>query len=443
MRLFNIPRGALSLLVVVVTADTLLAQQVPAPPGVIGGLFGGRRPQPDPNRASSRWSITFSGSGGIDEEPIETSPEDPQGQSVSGAAGTVSANSQFMRGRPGRLVDLSAGGFLNRQELQSGQLRGANGRIHGQYDPSQRLSFSGSSSINYQPMTIGAPPAIASDEGPTPAASLGPPAGVDEELWISTMATASVTRGWTPRQRLVVSYTDLRSRPIDSPGLESRSRVVSARESWNATQRLSLRIGYNHSQTTQTGVETGNVPTAIQSATAGFDFRRQLRPTRSIAFIFDAGADYVETSIAPDRTGHVVMPSFSGSVQATLSQRWTFSLGASREASVLPGVSPTPFTTDQASMQISATIIDRLSVSAFGSYSRGAAVEGQRGAFEAGTGTAQFNYGLSRYWSVFGNVTYYDHRLREVNTASGIPPAYGRHTVRVGFSYWLPLYGTF
>ena len=437
-------RAAIAIGVLVLApADALWAQQVPSPPGAIGGLFGGRRPQADPNRASSRWSITFSGSGGIDEEPVELAPAESAGQTVSGTAATISANSQFARGRTGRQIGVAAGGFFNRQELQTGQMRGADGRVHGQYDPTRRLSFAGSASINYQPMVVGAPLVIPGPDDTLPPESLGPPTGVDENLWISTMGTASVTRGWTPRQRFEASYTDYRSQPVDGPGLESRSRIASASEVWNASERFELRAGYNYNQTTQAGSGPVGMPTTIHSLTAGFDFQRRLGPTRRMTLVFDAGADSAETLQDQGATVRSVMPSASASAQFTTSERFTLSVGGGHRATVLPGITPTPFTTDYASLQIGGTVFERLTLSGFGSFSRGTAVAGQRGSYEAGNVTAQFNYGLSRRWGFFTTVSYYDHRMRDVSDESGIPPAYGRHTIRAGFSYWLPLYGTF
>ena len=102
-----------------------------------------------------------------------------------------------------------------------------------------------------------------------------------------------------------------------------------------------------------------------------------------------------------------------------------------------------PFTTNQGTLQIGGTLVGRLSVAAFGSYSEGTAFGGQPGSYRAATGTAQVNYGLSRCCSMFASVGYYDHRLIDVTTAIGFPGTYARRTARVGFSYWLPLYGTF
>lgn len=428
----------------VVTPHVVSAQQVPSPPGAIGGLFGGRRPQTDLNRASSRWTVTFLGSGGLDQEPVELGLGDPQAPSVTGSAATFSANTQFMRGRPGRQIELHAGGFVNHQQLQTGQMRGATGRLQGQYDRSDRLGFTGAASASYQPMTIGRPVSVPNSIAPVPPESLGPPQGVEEELWISTTGTATMRRAWTPRQRLELNYTDYRSRPIEGAGLESRSRIFSAREVWNATPRFQLRFGHNYERTTQTGGAVFSVPTTIRTLDAGFDYERQMGPVRSLRFIVDAGADFAESQTATGAVGGSLMPSVAASVEWQFSERWTVSVGGSHEATVLPGITPTPFTTDQASLQIGGTLIDRLTLSVFGSFSEGTTLEGQEGSFRASNATAQINYGLSRCCAMFASYALYNHRLRDIATAApGIPGTYIRYTTRVGFSYWLPLYGTF
>ena len=444
MRAPILPRLIVAL-TILLAPQTLWAQQVPSPPGAIGGLFGGRRPLTDPSRASSRWTVTFLGSGGVDQEPVELGLGDAQAPSVSGNAATISASTRFTRGRPGRQLEMNADGFLNRQELQTGQMRGASGRIQGQYDPNRRLGVTGMASVSYQPLMIGQPVLTGGPASVAPADSLGPPPGVEEELWISTTGTATITRGWTPRQRLELNYTDYRSQPVQGAGLNSRSVIASAREVWDATPRFQLRVGYNYEETTQDGGGIAAAPTKIQSVNLGFDFERPMGPSRSLRFIVESGADFAEAHPALDApVEQSVMPSVAGSVEWQFSQRWTVSVGGSHEATVLPGITPAPFTTDQASLQVSGTIVERLTLSMFGSFSKGTTLEGQEGSYRASTATAQINYGLSRCCAMFTSFNYYDHRLQDLsNAATGIPGSYARYTARVGFSYWLPLYGTF
>jgi hypothetical protein len=117
--------------------------------------------------------------------------------------------------------------------------------------------------------------------------------------------------------------------------------------------------------------------------------------------------------------------------------------GLSHEAAVVTGVTLAPFTTDQITLQLNGAA-GRVSLSVFGAYTAGSTLAGQPGSYTAAAATAQVNYGLARCCGIFANFNYYDHQLRDVSALPvEFPATYGRHAIRVGLSYWLPLYGSF
>jgi hypothetical protein len=84
----------------------------------------------------------------------------------------------------------------------------------------------------------------------------------------------------------------------------------------------------------------------------------------------------------------------------------------------------------------------RVSVGVSGAISRGAGLATDTGSFEATGATAQVQYAVARWCGLFVGYNFYRHRLLEISsTPTGYPARYDRHSVRVGLSFWLPLYG--
>jgi hypothetical protein len=277
-----------------------------------------------------------------------------------------------------------------------------------------------------------------------PSTELTPPQGVTEQRWLSTQASAGFHRNWTPRQRLDVSFSDWHREPLDGIGFESRSRMASMQESWALNSRVQLLMGYRLNQNRQNGFVTQNGSTITHTTDVGVRLEKRLSATRGLAISGGGGATYARVPVAAGPALTVTQPFGTGSVQLSMARGWSLTANGSREIEVLDGVSPQPFISDMFSMQLGAAPSSRIQASVVGGYSRGSALIGTTGSFEAATGSAQLQVGLSSCCGIYTSYSYYQHRLLELSEIPvGFPSQYGRHSIRVGMTVWLPLYGSF
>ena len=280
-----------------------------------------------------------------------------------------------------------------------------------------------------------------------PANDLSPTQGVVEEPWLSTMATGTISRGWTPRQRLEANFTSMRLQPLEGTSVGTASEALMLTESWNMNPQAQLRFGYSYAQNRQLNTRSGlDHASSIHSAEGGVQVERRLSPRRTVSFSARGGmwysAEFDEATGADADSPWV--PVASVSLGVTLIRSWALSATAGREVTPLAGITTQPFTTDQVTAQVTGNLSARLSASMSLAYSRGTGSTTDEGSFDGTSATAQLQYGISRCCALFSSYSYYEHNIREIETApAGVPQNYGRHAVRVGMSVWLPLFGSF
>ena len=353
---------------------------------------------------------------------------------------------RYWRGRTARFVEVNGGGSLERQSLAAEQLPSANGSVRGQTPIGGRIDLSGVFSVTYQPLRVSSQMSQAAPPDGSGAQDLAPAQGIVDQTWLATMVSGTASRKWSPRRRLEASVTALRLDPIRGVGDDSRSQSVSVRERWNANPRAELSYGYTYRQNRQGEPLPGTSNRlGLHAADGGLRIEKRLSSVRMLTFAIRGGIAYsTPYEVAGASSSGSWLPVVSGAFQANLSQAWDLSVTASHEVTVLTGVTPQPFTTDQVSTQVTGNLTDRLRIGLTGAYSQGTTVDSGPGSFEGGTGTVQVQYGLARWCGVFSSYSYYEHRLREISSApASVPSQYGRHAVRVGVSFWVPLYGTF
>ena len=55
-------------------------------------------------------------------------------------------------------------------------------------------------------------------------------------------------------------------------------------------------------------------------------------------------------------------------------------------------------------------------------------------------GSSRLQYAMSERWGLFGTYSYYHYEFgSDVPLPTGLLPEVGRHSARIGVSYWLPL----
>jgi hypothetical protein len=138
------------------------------------------------------------------------------------------------------------------------------------------------------------------------------------------------------------------------------------------------------------------------------------------------------------------LPTGTATALMDVSRNWSLALNVNRDVTVLEGLSPQAFSTDAATLTLTGTVQRRLILSVASEVSRGGAVIGTTGAFDARSFVAQAQYGMANCCSLITSYTFYQHELTDIIALpAGYPPEFNRHSLRLGFSLWLPLYGTF
>ena len=150
------------------------------------------------------------------------------------------------------------------------------------------------------------------------------------------------------------------------------------------------------------------------------------------------------SAIEEDGRLDYLAPSVFGRARLDLGRTWSVSADAHRDVTVLEGVTQQSFLTDIGSLWLGGSVGESWVVVLSGSFSRGAGHESELGSFEAITGRAQLQYAFASCCTVLAAYSYYSHLLRDLSDlAPGFPSRAERNSVRVGMTFWLPIYGRF
>ncbi len=426
-----------------------VAQVVERPPRVLGGLFGGHQPR-DPNRTSQELTLTFNVGSGYDENLGPGGQELPVGTFSpleSGFGTTGGGEIRYWRGRASRFLEASGRGYFNQTSAGDSPLGGGVAGLRGETNLGRRSGLNLNAGVSYEPTLLFS--ALGSLLQPTEGIVVpdgNAPQGLLEQRWLVTQGSAGAYHNWTSRQRMDVLYTNSRREPMNGPGEVSRTQLASVRHRWNPRQNGGFLFSYRFNENQQDSLLFSRLPLRTHFADAGFQVERRLSPSRGILFSFTGGTAYTRvhsTGVDAGRDTFVV-PTVSGLARFDLARTWNVSTEARRDVTVLEGLSPEPFATNLVSLHLDGVVSRRTNIGISGVYSRGAALVTNAGKFESAAASAQVQYALARCCGVFASYGYNKHRLLEVVSApSGYPSRYDRHSVRVGFSFWLPLYGAF
>jgi hypothetical protein len=216
--------------------------------------------------------------------------------------------------------------------------------------------------------------------------------------------------------------------------------------SWRFSRTSSIRASYSYSDS---DLESGSgmiTPMVTKSIEVSLGYSRRLSPTRQLQITTGGGATQVSTLDTVNRSDlSYWMPSGSGSLSWDVGRSWSIAGNYNRSASVVQGVSLTTFATNSAGASLSGLLGSRVETSISTAYSNGQSGGlGTSGRFENYSGSLQMLYAFSRCCATTLNYDYYVYRFQDVADLPNLfPPDFDRQAIRVGFTIWLPLYGTY
>lgn len=418
------------------------AQVLTGAPGSLGGLFGGHRPV-DPDRTSQQLAATLDLSGGYDDNLLGLSLDDP---SQSAVAGTAELSVRYWRGRTRRNVELGARGFVNHQTIAERPLVGGDAQILGATSLGRPHQLVGGVLVSYEPTFI-AGPLTADPVATTPelVVDVTPPQGVVDQRWLAVTGFGNLVRTWTRRHSTTIDARTSERRPLDGTGYDSSTNGVTVQHTWNIRPTAGVIASYRLNNNQQV-LDSSSLPSMrSQTVDAGVRLQRRFSPVRTLSFTGSAGAVFTDRAASDDVAAlDFTAPFFAGAVSMGLTRVWILSADATRDVSVLEGLTPEPFTTDAGTLRLEAVPSRRLRIGVWGSLSRGQGIDTNASSYDAIAAQAQVQYGFSPRLGGFLSYGYYNHRMRQVpDLAVGFPQQYDRHSVRVGVTMFLPLYGTF
>lgn len=432
---------------------TAAAQVVDGPPGSNRGIFGETG-----GIGAPALSMTFDLEGGYDANDLSQSnvPSGQFGPFQSGYVTSVGASLRYQRGRAERFFIGTGSGSVNHQQLARGQefyrLTQGDLTLQAATTLGRRSGLTVAAGSSYVPTfvfgafdSLGRNTEVASplDEVPSPTAD--PTLSLTAQRWLTGRASAGFYRNWTSRQRMSVDYAGLWFQPVSGPGFESRTDTVALLHSWNPRPTGGVELAYRYNRNVQSFEGAPAQPLDMHSAEGRVRLDRRLSPNRSLSFMVGAGVVGVGARAAAQGSAFGgVLPTVSGSVQLRFLPTWGLLLSARRDITVLNGLSAEPFESNAAALTIDGTAWRRLTVGVTGGYSQGRARSAQGGDFDQTLLNAELQYGFSARLGLVVAYSYTQHSFRNVPVASpSFPTQFGRNSVRVGLTMWLPLYGTF
>ncbi|WP_291984365.1 hypothetical protein [Luteitalea sp.] len=431
------------------------AQVVQGPPGGSSGLFGSG----SGTVAAPQLSVTFDQDGGYEDNRItETTAE---GDSLvpiqSGYVATGAATLSYRVGRPERSLVGVGSGSVSQQQVGGGlpsyRLIRGSGQLRGTTNIGRRSRLNMMAESSYEPAflfgtfdTLGrnvSTGQTGSSTGLEAPASFRP--SLTSQRWLASQVGGDTSYSWTPRQRTSIGYSVSWLRPLSGVGFESRARTTALEHAWRPTGNTAFELSYRNLSNPQRLDDGFEQRLGVQTAEGRLRYERRLSPRRSLAFMAGGGAARVDASGPLGQSDiQLTSPTVSASVRLGVVSSWGMSLTTRRDVTVLFGLSPEPFSSNAVLVSLDGTARRRLTFDITGGYSQGRTLVGARGAFDQTMIDAMLRYGFGTRVGVTVLYSYNNHEFQNVSVVpSSFPTNFGRNSVRVGLTFWLPLYGRF
>jgi hypothetical protein len=431
-----------------ISSDTA-AQVVQRPTRPYRGLFGGG-PTPDANRSRSELTFASNLQVGYDTwlAPAgATVPTGPTQQRESGYAFTGAAALSYFRGRTQRSLTVDGLVRSNGYDgIDTGSTLGATALLSAVTNLDRATQLRASLEAGYEPtLVLGGEQPVAVDPAAPVVSVPDVTSGYLEQRSWSSGSSVSLDRRWTARHTTTVGVAYSRQQFLDDLGNDMTSRAGHALHRWSFSRTSSVRLRYGFNESDFDSSD-GLTTTTDQNVELGFAYNRRLSPTRRLQIEARGGATHVDGLRPEDRSRLTYwVPSGGSSISLDVGRSWSIVGDYSRYVDVLQGVSQTSFATDSASASVNGLFGRRIEASLYATYSNGTAGGADTtGRFENYSGSVQLLYALARCCATTVHYDYYVYRFQDVaDLASVFPPDFDRHAIRVGFTIWLPLHGTY
>lgn len=352
------------------------------------------------------------------------------------------AEVRFRRGRQRRSFATTGRAFVNHTTGGIGTFVGGSVDALATMPLSRRGGISiGGSALNEPNFLIGSFSPLADQMDGAPVTDATPATGITQQRWLTVSGLASVFRNISTRQRVDVEYAIARREPIERVGLTSKLQVASVRHSWNHWERGGTVLSYRLNDIRQRDDTGTDIPLQSHAGELAFRFELPLSSQRTFSTTAGGGVTFVRTFANESAVEDgFVLPTAFGQMRVALSRVWSISADARRDATVLQGVSPEPFSAVSTAARTDGIIGERYQVGLSVGYARGSGIERDVALFRTLGGSVQAQYLISRCCSVFSTYRYYKHEIGGLSALSStLPPKFSRNSVQVGMTIWTPL----
>jgi hypothetical protein len=263
----------------------------------------------------------------------------------------------------------------------------------------------------------------------------------------SANASASFTHEFTSRQSLLFGYYANYSHFFNASVFQNDTltQAANVRYQYRLTRYAGFHVGYQRRETWIIGSGRGSQGFNDIDAGADVGYGRAYALTRTTTFAFSTGTSVASSAGAPQEgeltTNTHVVATGNASLTQMIGRSWTASIAYDRSLSYTPGFN-VPWLSDNASAAIGGLIGRRLDFVASTQYRSAAIGLGPKN-FDSLLSSAQLRYAIVQSLAAFAYYYYYDYNFGPlVLVPFGVPRDLQRQGVRVGLTYWLPLWAS-
>lgn len=426
------------------------AQVINRPQRAFRGLFGGGPPT-DPNRSRQELTFTFNALGGYDdnaaagEGPGAPTTETPDG---GGYTGTFDAAIEYFRGHARRSFNLRAGaGLSTYRNVPLDPSQSFTFNASGQSAIGRRTTVNISENLSYssqyrldEPLTGGLP----IEDQPTTESSLY---GLGPRSSLTSTTTGGIEQRLTRADRITGSYGFTTTDFTEGDTGGYRSHRVSARYGHQLGRWSHTNLMYEYG-TTRFGFGPGDEgrPMEENRISGGYSWERRLSPRRTWSVSIDGGAFNLESVTGTELVPYSIWAPFAQfSTRLDLARSWNLAGSYRRGADTLEGLTTEAYINDAGTVTLSGLLSRRWELAFIGGVASGtsAAEGGLNSRYLTTTASTQLRFAMSRMLSFVVSHHYYHYDFKDTVLPEGVAPQFDRNAVRVGLSFWFPLYGVY
>ncbi|MCC7124836.1 MAG: hypothetical protein IT178_08300 [Acidobacteria bacterium] len=420
------------------------AQGIDRPPRATGGIFAQRR-APDPSRPTRELSAMFDFFGGYDDNVTDGVPVGGEVLPQSTYVGRAEGELRYRRARGPRLFEIFGRSYFNHATVNDNQFVGGEVAAQAAAPIGRRFDVTANGSLGYEPTFLfNAFGSLSGQMEGAPVPDSSPTLGITDQRWLVTTGSVMLARDWNARQRMEISYTGGLRRPARGPGLESLTQAAALRHEWRFRRNSGVQLGYAYTDTRQENEDGPAAPVKAHNFDIGLRLAKPVTAHRGTTFLAGGGAAVLQVSPVDGPNFQTTLPTGYGSLRVDMARTWSMTADVRRDVSVLQGITPEPFASTALTVRADGLIAERLQIGASAAYARGGAVDDGAATFETSGTTAQVQFFVARYFSIFTTHRFYRHRLEDIlGEVEAFPLRFDRTSIQFGVTIWLPLAGTF